>query len=337
MIPEFADPPRYMQIEPVGQCNLRCRMCPIQFRQDGLPPGPPAFIDFDLYRRLIDESPQLEELHLQGMGEPLMHPRFFEMVQYAVQRGIRVSTNSNLTLMTERRARACVASGLHTLYVSLDGATAATYEYIRVRARFNRVLRNLRRLLEIKSQTGSTCPEVALVAVGMRRNLRELPELIRLAHRLGIGWLEVQHLCHDFSEDSLPAQYRPMHDFVQHETLLQESEARVAEVFEEVRTLAEQFGMRLRLPSLQRRAHPPSMGGRARCNWPWHGPYISFAGDAMPCCMVSTPDRATLGNVARDGLARVWNNEAYADFRRRLASEEPPTICRGCSVYAGTF
>ena len=34
--------PRFLQIEPVGQCNLRCRMCPIQFRTDGSPGGPPA-------------------------------------------------------------------------------------------------------------------------------------------------------------------------------------------------------------------------------------------------------------------------------------------------------
>jgi hypothetical protein len=32
--------PTYAQIEPVGQCNLRCQMCSIQFRQDGPPHGP---------------------------------------------------------------------------------------------------------------------------------------------------------------------------------------------------------------------------------------------------------------------------------------------------------
>ena len=26
--------PRFLQVEPVGQCNLRCQMCPIQFRPD---------------------------------------------------------------------------------------------------------------------------------------------------------------------------------------------------------------------------------------------------------------------------------------------------------------
>ncbi len=25
------------------------------------------------------------------------------------------------------------------------------------------------------------------------------------------------------------------------------------------------------------------------CDWPWHGPYISYRGLAMPCCMIATP------------------------------------------------
>ena len=91
------DLPKFLQVEPVGQCNLRCQMCPIQFRQDGPPHGPPAFMDFDVFTRLLDQFPDLEELQLQGLGEPMMHPRFFDMVELAASRGIRVSTNTNLT------------------------------------------------------------------------------------------------------------------------------------------------------------------------------------------------------------------------------------------------
>ena len=124
--------PRFLQVEPVGQCNLRCQMCPIQFRQDGPPHGPPAFMDFDVFTRLIDQFPDLEELQLQGLGEPMMHPRFFDMVAHAVRRGIRVGTNTNLTLLNARRAELCVTSGLGELHASIDGATAAVYDRIRV-------------------------------------------------------------------------------------------------------------------------------------------------------------------------------------------------------------
>src|SRR6185437_16417552 len=88
------DLPTYIQLEPVGQCNLKCQMCAIQFRADGTPHGPPAFMAWDLFVRILDDLPMLTELHLQGLGEPMMHPRFFDMVAYAAARGIVVSTNS---------------------------------------------------------------------------------------------------------------------------------------------------------------------------------------------------------------------------------------------------
>src|SRR5579862_2003954 len=82
--------PRFVQIEPVGQCNLRCQMCAIQFRQDGPPYGPPAFMPFETFTRLLDQFAGLRELHLQGLGEPMMHPRFFDMVEYATAKGVCV-------------------------------------------------------------------------------------------------------------------------------------------------------------------------------------------------------------------------------------------------------
>ena len=149
------DLPTYIQLEPVGQCNLRCQMCAIQFRQDGPPYGPPAFMPFDTFTRLVDQFDGLREMHLQGLGEPMMHPRFFDMVAYAVGKGIKVSTNTNLTLLTPQRAEKCVTSGLASLHVSLDGATAETFERIRVRAHFDRVTRNIELLVATRDRLGS--------------------------------------------------------------------------------------------------------------------------------------------------------------------------------------
>jgi MoaA/NifB/PqqE/SkfB family radical SAM enzyme len=139
--------PSFVQIEPVGQCNLRCQMCPIQFRTDGPPNGPPAFMPFDTFTRLVDQFPAMAELQLQGLGEPMMHPHFFDMVRYAAARGIEVSTNSNLTLLTPARAERLIQSGLSRLHVSIDGATPETYERIRVRSRWQKVVDNLEGLI----------------------------------------------------------------------------------------------------------------------------------------------------------------------------------------------
>jgi MoaA/NifB/PqqE/SkfB family radical SAM enzyme len=322
--------PRFVQIEPVGQCNLACRMCPVVYRDE----KPPAFMSYESFCRLLEQFEGVTELHLQGLGEPLLHPRFFDMVRHAAQRGIEVSTNTNLTALSPRRAEECVRSGLRRIYVSLDAAEAGAYEYIRVGARFDKVLRNLGWLASAKARLATGLPEICVVAVAMRRNLEQLAALVRLAHEHGVREVSVQHLAHDFSEGSLPLKYRPMREFVEQETLLNEDPALVARWFGEARAAAEALGVQLRLPNPSPGPRPQ---GRRRCDWPWNGAYVAYSGEAMPCCMVATPDRANFGSMLRDGVAAVWESESYRGFRARLESDDPPEVCRGCAVYQGRF
>lgn len=323
--------PRFIQIEPVGECNLRCRMCAIQFRTDGRPHGPAAFMPFERFTAIVDQFPGLRELQLQGLGEPFMHPRFFDMVRYASARGAEVSVNTNLSYMTERAAEECIASGLARLHASLDGATARTYERIRVRASFEKALRNLRRLIAARRAAGTAMPFVEITVVAMRENLGELHELVRLAASEGADAVAVQHLCHDFGEASLPAHYRPMRAFVEEQTLLSEAPDRVADAFARARAAAEAAGITLRLPSL----HAPRAA--TGCSWPSTGMYFSYAGDVMPCCMIGTPDRFNFGVADERNLAEVWNGDGYERFRSALASDRPPEICSSCAVYNGSF
>jgi radical SAM protein with 4Fe4S-binding SPASM domain len=325
--------PRFVQIEPVGQCNLRCQMCAIQFRKDGPPHGPLAFLPFDDFRRLVVEFGTIDELHLQGLGEPTMHPQFFDMVAWASARGIRVSTNSNLTLWSQRRARQCVASGLACLHVSLDAASPELYERIRVNAHFGKVIRNLRRVMAARREANSPLA-VRIVTVLMRQNLHELPAVVRLAHEEGVEHVFVQYLCHDFEESSLPAGYAPMRDFIRDQTLASLPRDAIGAAFDEARSLAAQTGVELRLPPLERVDHAPRL---PRCDWPWRGAYVSYRGDAMPCCMVGTPDRVNFGNMLQDGVEAIWKGPAYHRFREQLADDEPAPICRSCSLYRGTF
>lgn len=124
----------------------------------------------------------------------MMHPRFFDMVAYAANKGIRVTTNSNGSLLNAQRAERCVTSGLDTLHISIDGTTAETYEAIRVGARFDRLLVNLETFVETRARLGSERPYLWLVLVIMRRNLHELPDLMHLAHRYTVRNVFVQHL-----------------------------------------------------------------------------------------------------------------------------------------------
>ncbi|HEU5098680.1 MAG TPA: SPASM domain-containing protein [Roseiflexaceae bacterium] len=230
-----------------------------------------------------------------------------------------------------------MTSGLDCLHISIDGAQAETYERIRVHSRFERVVNNLRLLLDTRERLGSRMPHLKLVVVIMRQNLAELPDLVRMAHDWQMVEIWVQHLCHDFGETTLPPQYQSMRAFVDSQTLLTEDPARIERYFAEARRDADERGIVLRLPRTQPRPHAASVPGWQRCDWPSRRAYISYQGYAMPCCMVSTPDRINFGSVVEHGVAQVWASEPYQIFRDQLNSDQPPEICRSCAVYNGTF
>jgi len=312
-------------------------MCPIQFRKDGPPYGALAFMNWDTFTSLLDGFPELKKLHLQGLGEPMMHPRFFDMVKYAVKKGIQVTINTNLTLLNPDRTEKLVTSGLDHLYFSIDGSTAETYERIRKRAHFDKVIHNADTLLEARKRLDSELPHLSLVMVIMRQNLHELPDLVKLAHRWSAEKFFVQHLSHDFGEPTLPDEYKPMREYIAEQSLVYEDPARIDRYFGEAQELAESLGVNLRLPGTQPKRYEEGTRGKDRCDWPWTGAYISYEGYMMPCCMVSTPDRANFGKVTDRTLASVWNGEDYNKFREQLDSPNPPDICRSCSLYWGVF
>src|SRR5205823_1400194 len=127
---------------------------------------------------------------------------------------------------------------------------------------------------------------------------------------------------------SLPGHYRPMRDFVEAETLVNEDPGRIKQYFTEARSLSKELGVSLRLPPTRPRPHPPGTSGPERCDWPWRGAYVSYRGLAMPCCMVATPDRINFGNMAEAGVEAIWNGPDYEAFRAALSSETPPEVCR---------
>ena len=65
--------------------------------------------------------------------------------------------------------------------------------------------------------------------------------------------------------------------------------------------------------------------------------YVTSTGVVQPCCMVMGDDRVALGRLSEQSFAEIWTGPAYQEFRRRLAGDSPPDVCRGCSLYHGTF
>ena len=322
--------PSALQVEVTSACNLRCAMCLVRYR-------PPVnklagALPLDLYRRLLDEVPPLRRLTLQGLGEPLLSPYLLDMIRLAKRNGVEVGFNSNATLLTRAKADALVATGLDWLHVSLDGARAGTFEAIRDGADFAKVVANLAGLVAAKRAAGGDKPWIRVVFVAMRRNVAELPELVELMGRVGVQEVRVQNLAHDFADTPDDGPYREIRDYTAAEALWTGADrAASTAAFGRARTLADAAGLELRLPHLS--GTPGS-----RCTWPWDAAYVTSAGIVQPCCMVMGDDRVALGNLHEATFPTIWAGPAYQEFRARLADDDnPPEVCRGCSLYQHTF
>ena len=330
--------PRELQVEVTGACNLRCRMCLVRYAP-AIPrrAGALAYEDF---LALLEALPGLRRLTLQGLGEPLLSPHLVDMVAAASARGTEVGFNTNGTLLSEPVARRLVEAGCGWLHVSLDGATAATYEDVRHGTRFaprpgqfDRVVGNLRGLLAARRTLGSPTPRVQLVFVAMRRNVAELPDVVRLGAGVGVDEVWVQNLSHVFDDTDPSGDYGEIRAYAEEEALFRaEDRDLAARAFDGAAAVARETGVRLRLPRMEAREPDPR-----GCGWPFDGAYVTHRGDVQPCCMVMGSDRALLGNVRERPFGEIWADEPYRRFREALASDDPPAVCKGCSQYRGVF
>src|SRR4051794_3070369 len=189
--------PTALQVEVTGSCNLSCRMCLVSYRPRL---GRSAHLSLSSLRSLLDDLASLQELTLQGLGEPLLVPELEAMVKEASSRGIRVGLNTNGTLLTAVKSRALIAAGLDWLHVSVDGACQETFAAIRVGGQLDTVLSNLRQLIRVRAELGLGRPRVQMNTVVMRRNASELDALVELAAEVGVDRLWIQGLSHDFTD-----------------------------------------------------------------------------------------------------------------------------------------
>jgi MoaA/NifB/PqqE/SkfB family radical SAM enzyme len=129
-----------------------------------------------------------------GLGEPLSHPAVVDMVARAKAIGSTVELITNGTLLTKEMSEALVASGLDTLWISLDGARNESYSGVRLGANLSQVLENLDHFRRARSIGHSPKPELGIVFVAMQRNIADLPDVLALGRSLRASRLMVTNL-----------------------------------------------------------------------------------------------------------------------------------------------
>lgn len=332
--------PLKVYVEPTNACNLACTTC-VRHSWD----EPEGFMEPATFEAVVAGLEPGGTVAFMGLGEPLLHPRFLEMVRLAKRCGLRAEVTTNALLLDDAMAGGLLEAGLDQLVVSIDGANAEAFGRVRPGASLERVVANVQRLHDGRGPNYGPGTQIGVEFVAMRSNIDQLPGLGRLAAQLGATFIIVSNVL-AYTAGLLG------------ETLY---DHRASSLSGAVTTAAPRW----RLPAFDwdrplgaalgealAHAGPVSFFGsdpeatRSHCPFVEAGACaVAWHGGVSPCppllhtytCFVRGREKRMLrwetGRLPGESLAAVWAGPGYAAFRDRVRRFDfPPCTDCGCEL-----
>jgi radical SAM protein with 4Fe4S-binding SPASM domain len=267
---------------------------------------------------IVNRMPDLTEVGLQGLGEPLLHPQLWQMCRYVKNRDIRVSFNTNASLLSMEAVNTIFELKIDEIRLSYDSINKDNFEKIRKGLDFDQVTRNIIQFCRQKQKKGKNnrVPKIVITIVGMRENFKEIPGIVDFAIEHSIDKIELLNL------------YVINRGLATHEnSLIHLERERVSNLIDNIYNKCKKNKVEFLAPILDREK---TLERVLSCSWPREGIYITWDGHITPCCVLSSPTDFSLGNVFKEDISVIWHSKEYREFRRSFSGRRPPIPCIPC-------
>jgi MoaA/NifB/PqqE/SkfB family radical SAM enzyme len=322
-----ASPFDWIQVEITSDCQAQCSYCPRTVYQNH---WPDRYLSLDSFKKLQPAFAHARMVHLQGWGEPFLHPDFFAMAAIAKEAGCRVGTTTNGMLLNPNLITRLVAVPLDTIAFSLAG-TDLNNDKIRRGTKLKQVLETIQMLDREKKRVNSDKPSIHIAYMVLRSRIEDLAQLPALLQDLSVSQVVISTLDFVAQPELAP------------ETIKPAATREYKEVEQTLKTLALQgvakgLPIHLNLPPLNRK-YPKCTENiqRALC--------VASDGAVTPCVFTNLQipgeeylyqgqkkryERMIFGNINQERLTDIWRKENYRRFRRSFATGTLASSCRSC-------
>lgn len=285
--------PPVVMIEPTNICNLKCPLCPTG---NGTLKREKGFMTFEVFQKVIDDIEKTAFMVvLWNQGEPYLNKDFSRMVKYASDKGLftLVSTNGNIHFDAEE----IITSGLDSMIISLDGTTQETYNKYRVNGVLEKVLDNVKKIVEVRKNLERKNPLLRWQFLVMKHNEHELEDIKKMAQELGVDNLELKSVQIYSKEDV--NKYLPKNP-----------------KYRRYQVKGDDFELKF--------------GIKNRCRRIWTNAVVNWNGDIAICCF-DKDGEYPVGNIINDDLKKLWKNSAIMKIRNQILTDRKQIpICRNC-------
>lgn len=297
------------------RCNISCIMCEEQLI--------PWDISKEVLHEIVSLFPYLEEIIWQG-GETLLLSYFQELLDEAAKfTDLHQSIITNGLPITEDLARKLVRENMELTF-SIDAVTNGLYEFIRRKAEFERLLENTKLINSIRKERNFKNFSFRMHVVIMKSNYRELGRFIDFAKEYGFDALHLMPIWGNINSDENIFYHKDP-----------EALKFINENIGETEKKAKGYNINLlnSLPSSfrdfregehkEKLTDAETQNGKAFCYMPWKRMVINPAGNICPACHC----KEMVGNVSKESLNEIWNNEKMQMYRQKLASKDYWDLC----------
>ncbi len=324
-----------------NSCNLDCVGCSLSDHRK-LTGELAGAMKVPVFEKLATQVfPYLKEVALSCEAEPIMHPRFVEVMNIVADKTARgtavpVRMTTNGTLMTAEKLDAIFRAGIFGIAISLDGFAEETFSRLRKHGDISKVFAAMDEITRRKAALGLgalDAPRLQINYTLMKSTLHELLPMIDYARRWELENFTVTHV---YSTDT-----RNM----SHESL-SEMPDEADEVLVAADLKCREYGMTPRFPPFFR-PRPQNIGHAANSNglWerignrlravsqrpdpfaelacaaPWNMMKIRWDGGVHPCDLWDF--RFPIGNLETQSFEEIWNSVMYIEVRHGLATCNP--------------
>jgi MoaA/NifB/PqqE/SkfB family radical SAM enzyme len=287
--------------EVVIGCNLDCIMCigGNYRREHGL-----QFLSVEKLKEILDKIPTLKSFNLIGIGEPLLHPQWSEIMGLLNDRRLALTFTTNATLLNEENIKS-----IHpTAYIAISIDTLNPEAYKKVRGiELEGVLANVELLRKMKPHA-----HLFLNVVVIKQTVDDLNLLIPYAKKIRA----TIHLIH-----------AKTHDQKKHDLFVPTKEQIKARIKEFKRKAYQNNVKYLRVEETPR---------QWTCIAPLTSLTVKLNGDVYSCCYVSSADynferfnnhtihipieQYHIGNIFTDSIEELFHGKKMNHIRNIIQS-----------------
>lgn len=311
------DFPLMIIISMIYPCNFGCPMCPYTDGNSDIRKfyrsNDADLFPVELWTSIADEAGEYGAwLRCTGGGEPMLHPKMVDMVEYAKTRGARIWMNTNGSMFGPQEKkredlRRLIAAGIDLIEFSMDAADADLYAQLRPPSGgpprnpekwFNGHVDNIRAALEMRKE--------------MVAPTRVVVSLIR--------------------QEAIEGKLQEATDFYLHDIGVDEVITRKFLTWDDNTMIDSDHALDKHLyADLPAEKKEP-------CVWPFERLNVDTLGRVSLCGQDISFRTATLfPNAKETSIKEIWRGETF-DWYRRMHLEGRGTECwpcRGCSAWLG--